>query len=79
MDVRKDRQDEFNRDIQRRLDSTTWNSVCQSWYLTEDGFNATMFPGFATQYVRQMSRVDLDDYTVTTREREFDARAERVS
>ncbi|WP_051400469.1 flavin-containing monooxygenase [Haloechinothrix halophila] len=64
IDVRKDRQDEFNRDIQRRLESTTWNSGCQSWYLTEDGFNATMYPGFATQYVRQLSRVDLEDYTV---------------
>jgi hypothetical protein len=55
----------YNEDIQRRLASTTWNSGCQSWYLTEDGFNATMFPGFATQYVNQLKTVDLADYRIT--------------
>jgi hypothetical protein len=47
------------------LQSTTWNSGCQSWYLTEDGFNATMFPGFATQYVNQLKTVNLQDFKIT--------------
>ena len=63
-DVRKARQDEFNADIQERLASTTWNSGCKSWYLTADGFNATMYPGFATQFTRQLAKVDLHDYRV---------------
>lgn len=62
MEVKRDKSEEFNRDIQKRLESTTWNSGCQSWYLTEDGYNATMYPGFATQYVRRLAEVDLDDY-----------------
>lgn len=37
---------------------------CRSWYLTDDGFNAAMFPGFATQFARQMATLDLDDYEV---------------
>ncbi len=41
-------------DIQQRLTKTTWMSGCSSWYLTADGFNASMYPGFATQYLRQM-------------------------
>jgi cation diffusion facilitator CzcD-associated flavoprotein CzcO len=65
LDVRKDSQERFNRDIQRRLVRTTWNSGCRSWYLTEDGYNATMYPGFATQYTRQLANLDLDDYQVT--------------
>lgn len=65
LDVRQDRQDDYNADIQQRLASTTWNSGCKSWYLTEDGHNCTMYPGFATQFTRQLARVDLDDYTVT--------------
>ncbi|SNS53994.1 flavin-containing monooxygenase [Rhodococcoides kyotonense] len=65
LDVRADRQRVYNEDIQRRLQKTTWNSGCSSWYLTEDGFNATMFPGFATQYVRQLKSVDLDDYSTS--------------
>lgn len=64
LDVRPEVQARYNEDIQRRLQSTTWNSGCQSWYLTEDGFNATMFPGFATQYVNQLRTLDLQDYKI---------------
>lgn len=66
LDVRRDRQDRYNAEIQRRLAATTWNSGCSSWYLTEDGYNGTMFPGFATQFARQLERLDLDDYTRCT-------------
>ena len=65
LDVRPEVQARYNEDIQRRLQSTTWNSGCQSWYLTEDGFNATMYPGFATQYVGQLKTLDLQDYKIT--------------
>ncbi|MDQ2625452.1 MAG: NAD(P)/FAD-dependent oxidoreductase [Actinomycetota bacterium] len=65
LDVRPEAQHRYNKDIQRRLESTTWNSGCQSWYLTEDGFNATMFPGFATQYVNQLKTLDLHDFKIT--------------
>ncbi|MGI8492310.1 MAG: flavin-containing monooxygenase [Acidimicrobiales bacterium] len=67
-DVRPDAQERFNRDIQRRLKRTTWNSGCQSWYLTEDGFNAAMYPGFATQFRRQMRRFHRTDYVLEPRE-----------
>jgi len=65
LDVRPEVQDRYNQDIQRRLKTTTWNSGCQSWYLTEDGFNATMFPGFATQYVNQLKTLNLEDFKIT--------------
>ncbi|MGQ0632503.1 MAG: flavin-containing monooxygenase [Sporichthyaceae bacterium] len=66
LDVRPEVEAAHNADLQKRLSRTTWNSGCQSWYLTEDGFNATMFPGFATQYTRRLARVRLADYTVTS-------------
>lgn len=65
LDVRPERQDRYNAGIQRRLAATTWNSGCHSWYLTENGHNSTMFPGFATQFSRQLAGVDLDDYELT--------------
>ncbi|MEU2038078.1 flavin-containing monooxygenase [Nocardia niwae] len=77
LDVRRDRQDRYNAAIQRKLSATTWNSGCRSWYLTEDGFNATMYPGFATQYVHQLRAVDLDDYLVV--EQTADQRRQRVA
>lgn len=67
LDVRRDVQVAYNERLQRRLRHTTWMSGCSSWYLTEDGFNASMFPGFATQYLRQMKDFRLRDYQVAAR------------
>lgn len=62
LDVRPEVQAGYNRAIQKRLARTNWNSGCKSWYLTEDGYNATMYPGFATQYARQMARFNRKHY-----------------
>jgi cation diffusion facilitator CzcD-associated flavoprotein CzcO len=62
LDVRAEVQERYNRRLQKRLTRTTWMSGCTSWYLTEDGFNASMYPGFATQYLRQMRTWRLSDY-----------------
>lgn len=62
LDVRADVQRRHNERIQRRLTRTTWMSGCSSWYLTADGFNASMYPGFATQYLRQMRDFRFGDY-----------------
>ena len=62
LDVKADVQAEYNKGIQKRLAKTNWNTGCKSWYLTTDGFNATMYPGFATQFAQQMKTFDLADY-----------------
>ncbi len=62
LDVQAKAQEKYNIKIQKRLSKTNWNSGCKSWYLTEDGFNATMFPGFATQYSIQMRQFKDKDY-----------------
>ncbi|WP_036502378.1 flavin-containing monooxygenase [Nocardia aobensis] len=64
LEVRRDRQDRYNHRLQRRLRATTWNSGCRSWYLTEDGFNATMFPGFGSQFTGQLATLDPRDYVL---------------
>ncbi len=68
LDVRDDVQRRHNERIQQRLTKTTWMSGCRSWYLTKDGFNASMYPGFATQYLRQMRNFRLADYRVVARD-----------
>lgn len=65
-DVKEDRQNSYHAQLQRRLAGTTWNSGCKSWYLTEDGYNGTMYPGFTTQFARQLARVELDDYSMSS-------------
>ncbi|MGI8679959.1 MAG: flavin-containing monooxygenase [Jatrophihabitans sp.] len=67
LDVRAEVQTRYNARIQKRLTRTTWMSGCSSWYLTADGFNASMYPGFATQYLRQMKSFRLRDYDVVAR------------
>ena len=62
LDVRADVQRRYNARLQKRLERTTWMSGCSSWYLTKDGFNAAMYPGFATQYLRQMRDFRTRDY-----------------
>lgn len=61
LDVNEKVQKNYNQVMQKRLARTNWNSGCKSWYLTEDGYNATMYPGFATQYARQM-KLEPKDY-----------------
>ncbi|VEG52121.1 FAD dependent oxidoreductase [Mycolicibacterium aurum] len=68
LDVRADVQRRYNERIQQRLTKTTWMSGCNSWYLTADGFNASMYPGFATQYLRQMREFALHDYEAPARD-----------
>ncbi|PPE75569.1 4-hydroxyacetophenone monooxygenase [Solimonas fluminis] len=64
LDVHEGAQQRYNAAIQRRLAGTNWNSGCKSWYLTGDGFNGTMYPGFATQYRLQMRRLPQRDYSL---------------
>jgi cation diffusion facilitator CzcD-associated flavoprotein CzcO len=68
LDVRADVQRRYNERLQRRLGRTTWMSGCSSWYLTADGFNASMYPGFATQYLRQMRDFRYGDYHAVARD-----------
>jgi cation diffusion facilitator CzcD-associated flavoprotein CzcO len=77
LDVREDVQRRYNEHIQRRLTKTTWMSGCRSWYLTKDGFNGSMYPGFATQYLRQMRDFRFTDYDAVAHQ--AGARVPRVS
>ncbi|MDO9234705.1 MAG: NAD(P)/FAD-dependent oxidoreductase [Aquabacterium sp.] len=63
LDVRPEIQKAHNQELQARLSKTNWQSGCKSWYLTDEGFNATMFPGFATQYAKQLKQFNAQHYS----------------
>jgi hypothetical protein len=67
LDVRAEVQRRHNERLQKRLTKTTWMSGCSRWYLTADGFNASMYPGFATQCLRQMRDFRFGDYDAVAR------------
>jgi cyclohexanone monooxygenase len=66
VEVRKDRQDSYNKDIQHELASSVWNNGgCSSWYLDKHGNNTTLWPGFTFEFRRLLSKFDADAYQVT--------------
>lgn len=55
---RSEIQAEYNRDVQRRLSGSVWNTGgCQSWYLDEHGNNRTLWPGYTWRYWLTTRRV----------------------
>ena len=40
-----------------------WHT-CKSWYLSKDGSNHALYPGFAAEYAARTRRFDARDYEV---------------
>lgn len=48
---RREAQDKFNAELQRKLRHSVWNTGgCQSWYMDEHGNNRTLWSGFTWRY-----------------------------
>jgi NAD(P)-binding Rossmann-like domain len=41
-----------------------WSSGCNSWYLSKDGSNHSLFPGLAAEYVARARRFKPADYEI---------------
>jgi len=67
-DVRADVQRDYNTWLQARLAKTVWNTGgCASWYLTRNGINTTLWPGFSATFTWRLRRFDAESYDWTTR------------
>jgi cation diffusion facilitator CzcD-associated flavoprotein CzcO len=64
VDVRRDAQDRYNERLQRRMKYMVWSSGCNSWYLSDDGSNHSLYPGFAAEYVVRARRFRPVDYEI---------------
>ncbi len=62
VDVREEIQDAYDAGIQRRMKHMVWSSGCKSWYLSKDGSNHSLYPGFASEYVLRTRRFEPRDY-----------------
>jgi acetyl esterase/lipase len=63
--VCKDACRQFSDNVQQQLGETVWATGCDSWYISPNGRNETLFPGNAQDFAEQMSHVDTDDFIVT--------------
>jgi cation diffusion facilitator CzcD-associated flavoprotein CzcO len=63
VEVRREAQEASNREIQKRLQGSVWNTGgCASWYLDDQGRNATIWPGFTFTYKKETARFDPEAY-----------------
>jgi cation diffusion facilitator CzcD-associated flavoprotein CzcO len=64
VDVRQDVQDEYNAGIQGRMKHMSWQSGCNSWYLSADGSNHSLYPGPAAEYALRARRFVPSEYEI---------------
>jgi cation diffusion facilitator CzcD-associated flavoprotein CzcO len=61
VDVRPEVLERYNAGIQARMKHMVW-STCKSWYLSPDGSNHALYPGFAAEYALRARRFHPSDY-----------------
>ena len=64
LDVRQSVQDRYNAGIQGRMKHMVWSTGCNSWYLSKDGSNHSLYPGFAAEYALRARHFDPGDYEI---------------
>ncbi len=63
VDVKKETQQQFNNEIQKKLATTVWQSGgCTSWYQTKNGKNVTLWPGFTFTFMKRTSKFEKEKY-----------------
>ena len=66
VEPRRDAQERWNADVQRRMRRTVWTTGgCSSWYLDEHGRNTVLWPRTTFSFREQLSRFDAPAYEVT--------------
>lgn len=78
IEVKKSVQDTFNKEIQQKLQGTVWQSGCKSWYVSEDGRNHTVWPGFTMEYRNRTKNIRMDDYTTVMQSAKKSRKSELV-
>jgi cation diffusion facilitator CzcD-associated flavoprotein CzcO len=62
VEIKQAVQDDYNAGIQGRMKHMVWTSGCNSWYLSSDGSNHSLYPGFAAEYVLRARHWNGSDY-----------------
>jgi hypothetical protein len=57
-EVTPEAQAAYNDELQAKLETTVWNTGCQSWYLDETGRNPTVWPDWTWRFRMRTRRFD---------------------
>lgn len=65
VEVRTECQQGYNQRLQNRLKDAIWSSGgCKSWYLSNEGKNTALWPGFTFEFRHELRRFEVSDYEV---------------
>lgn len=64
--VKPEAEAQFVRAMDQRSEHTVWKSGCASWYLSPNGRNNTLYPGFNAEYRLRILRFNPANYQLTT-------------
>jgi cation diffusion facilitator CzcD-associated flavoprotein CzcO len=64
VEVTREAQAAYNRELDARMEDTVWNTGCASWYIDATGRNATLWPDWTWRFRRRARRFDLAEYTL---------------
>ena len=62
VEVKENAQSQYNASIHAKLGDSVWQTGCKSWYVSENGKNTTLWPGFTWQFRQQTQRFDAGQY-----------------
>jgi cation diffusion facilitator CzcD-associated flavoprotein CzcO len=66
LDVRPEAQQRFHDALQMKFPGTVWAAGCESWYLTEEKKNFSIWPSFTFSFAKEMRRLRLSDYRLSS-------------
>lgn len=70
--VRPEAEASYNQELQKALQTTVWNSGCNSWYLDDKGRNFALWPHTTTRFISEMRHVRLGEYRFFNDDRQVD-------
>jgi cation diffusion facilitator CzcD-associated flavoprotein CzcO len=65
LDLKPEAQRAFSAEVQEKMAKTAWMSGCKSWYLSPDGKNYTLWPGFTVSYWLKTRKFNADHYNLS--------------
>ncbi len=67
MEVRQESMDEYDHDVQRRLQSSVWAGDCTNWYKSDDGTIPNNWWGSATSFWFRLRKPKFSDFQISQR------------
>ena len=64
IEVREEVYEEFNRDVDARMQGTVWESGCSSFYFDATGRNGVLWPDWTWRFSRLARNFDEDAYAL---------------